>query len=494
MIFSRSRAGLARILTASAMLASMVVLSGCETSPATGESFFTGGLTKDKEASLGAQEHEKILQQFGGAYDDPELSRYITSLGNLLVKTSETPNDKFTFTLLDSPVVNAFALPGGYVYLTRGLLALADDEAEIAGVTAHEIGHVTARHASQRYGRATATSILATGVGILLGSQEAAAAANQVGAMALQSYSRDQEFQADLLGVRYLSRGGFEPEGMADFLTKLQSDSRLNAKIAGNPEAADEFNIMQTHPRTADRIQRAIAQAGEKPVKDPIVGRDVFLSKIDGMIYGDGPSQGFTRGREFLHPELRFAFEVPLKYRIINRPDKVIAQHPDSSVIVFQQGSKPANLSLSEYLRRGPGAKRSLQNIEQIEINGMDAVTAQTRVEGPQGEHDWRFTTIQYDEKTLYNFLFVTRPEATGAQALGLKRTTYSFRKLSAQEAGELKPKRLQIYTVKAGDTSTKIAERFPFEDFRLARFATLNGLDPKKPLKAGQKVKIIVQ
>lgn len=494
MIFSPLRAGLTRILTASALMASLVVLSGCETSPATGESFFTGGLTKDKEAALGAQEHEKILQQFGGTYDNPELARYITSLGNLLVKTSETPNDKFTFTVLDSPVVNAFALPGGYVYLTRGLLALADDEAEVAGVTAHEIGHVTARHASQRYGRAVGTSILAAGVGILLGSEEAAAAANQVGAMALQSYSRDQEFQADLLGVRYLTRGGFEPEGMADFLTKLQADSRLSAKMAGNPGAADQFNIMQTHPRTADRIQRAIAQAGEVRVKDPIVGRDVYLSKIDGMTYGDGPSQGFTRGREFLHPELRFAFEVPLKYQIVNRPDRVIAQHPDRSIIVFRQGSKPANVSLREYMTKGFGAKLPLRNLEKIRINGMDAVTAQARVQNRQGEQDWRLTTIQYDGKTLYNFLFITRPEATGAQALGLKRTTYSFRKLSAEEAGQLRPKRLQIYTVRSGDTASKIAERFPFEDFKLERFATLNGLDPKKPLKAGQKVKIIVQ
>lgn len=494
MNFSRPRAGMARILTASAMLASLVILSGCETSPATGESFFTGGLTKDKEAALGAQEHEKVLGQFGGAYDDPELAQYITSLGNLLVKTSETPNEKFTFTVLDSPVVNAFALPGGYVYLTRGLLALADDEAEIAGVTAHEIGHVTARHASQRYGRTVGASILATGVGILLGSQEAAAAANQVGAVALQSYSRDQEFQADLLGVRYLTRGGFEPKGMADFLTKLQADGRLNAAIAGNPEAADEFNIMQTHPRTADRIQRAIDQAGEKQVKDPIVGREIYLSKIDGMIYGDGPSQGFTQGRAFLHPELRLAFEVPLGYRISNRPDQVIAQHPDGSVIIFRGGTKPANMSLSEYLTSGIGGKLPIQNVEKIEINGMEAVTAQARVKGNKGEHDLRLTAVQYDADSVYHFLFITRPEATGAQALGLKRTTYSFRKLSAAEAAELKPKRLRVYKVRAGDTVSKIAERFPYEDFQVERFTTLNGLDPKQPLKVGQTVKIITQ
>ncbi len=494
MIFSRTRAAGTRVLTASALLLSLVVLSGCETSPATGESFFTGGLTKDKEAEIGAQQHERILKQFGGAYSDPELTSYISSLGNLLAKTSETPDDKFTFTVLDTPVVNAFALPGGYVYVTRGLLALADDEAEVAGVIAHEIGHVTARHASQRYGRATATSILAAGVGVLLGSQEAAAAANQVGALALQSYSRDQEFQADLLGVRYLSRGGFEPEGMADFLTKLQADSRLSATIAGNPEAADQFNIMQTHPRTADRIQRAIAQAGEKRVQDPIVGREIYLSKIDGLIYGDGPGQGYIQGREFLHPELRLAFEVPLKYRLTNTPNQVVAQHPDGSVILFKGGAKPAGVSLNEYLTRYLGKGLKLQKQEQIRINGMDAVTGQARVQGRNGEHDLRLTAMQYDADTVYHFVFITRVDATGAQALGLKRTTYSFRKLSAAEAAKLKPKRIRLHKVRAGDTAAKLAAGFPYEDFRLERFNTLNGLRAGEDLKVGQTVKLITQ
>ncbi|WP_282604977.1 M48 family metalloprotease [Pelagibius sp. Alg239-R121] len=482
-----------RILAASALLASMTFLGGCETSPATGESFFTGGLTKDKEASLGAQEHKKILQQFGGAYADPEISQYVTSLGNLLAKTSETPDQKFTFTVLDSPVVNAFALPGGYVYITRGLMALADDEAELAGVMAHEIGHVTARHASQRYGRATATSILAAGVGILLGSQEAASAAGQVGALALQSYSRDQEFQADLLGVRYLSRAGFEPEGMADFLTKLQADSRLNATIAGNPEAADSFDIMQTHPRTTDRIKRAIDQAGEKRVKDPVVGRQVYLSKIDGLLYGDDPKQGIIQGRKFLHPELRLAFEVPKGFRLVNTANAVGAQHKDGSVIIFDRASKKANGNLQAALTEVTGKVR-LENVERITINGMESLTGQARVNRKQGPRDVRLIAMGYDQNTVYRFLFSTPAKATGQQAEGLRRTTYSFRKLSAGEAGKIKPKRIRLHKVRAGDTAAKLAGRFPYEDYQLERFQALNGLGAKQKLKSGQTVKIITQ
>lgn len=487
-----SSSPLRKVLTISALLASLAFLSGCETAPATGESFFTGGLTKDKEAALGAQEHKKILKQFGGAYDDPEISRYISSLGNLLARTSETPDAQFTFTVLDSPVVNAFALPGGYVYITRGLLALADDEAEVAGVLAHEIGHVTGRHASQRYGRAQATSILATGVGILLGSKEAAAAAGQVGGLALQSYSRDQEFQADLLGVRYLSRAGFEPEGMADFLTKLQADSRLNATIAGNPEAADSFDIMQTHPRTADRIQRAIQQAGEKRVQNPIIGREIYLSKIDGLLYGDDPKEGIIQGREFLHPVLRFAFEVPPGYRLINSSTKVGAQHKDGSVIVFDQFPKKTGdlqTSFSESAGEIP-----LEKIERVTINGMDAITGQARVSGRRGQRDIRLIVVRYDSNTIYRFLFLTPPNATASQAKGLRRTTYSFRKLSAAEAAEIKPKRIRLYQVRRGDTASKIAARFPYDDFKVERFETLNGLKQGQNLKRGQTVKIITQ
>lgn len=481
-----------RFLATSALLGVLAVLSGCETAPATGESFFTGGLTKDKEAALGAQEHEKILKQFGGAYDDPEIARYVTSLGNLLARTSETPDQQFTFTVLDSPVVNAFALPGGYVYVTRGLLALADDEAEVAGVLAHEIGHVTGRHASQRYGRAQATSILAAGVGILLGSQEAAAAAGQVGVLALQSYSRDQEFQADLLGVRYLSRAGFEPEGMADFLTKLQADSRLTATIAGNPGAADSFDIMQTHPRTADRIKRAIAQAGEKRVQNPIVGREIYLSKIDGILYGDDPKEGIIQGRKFLHPVLRFAFEVPQGYRLINSSTKVGAQHKNGSVIVFDQfPKKTGDLDLALSASAG---KIPLQKTERVKINGMEGLTGQARVSGRRGQRDIRLIVVRYDANTIYRFLFLTPPKETAQQSEGLRRTTYSFRKLSTAEAAKIKPKRIRLYNVRRGDTASKLAARFPYDDFQLERFQTLNGLKAGQKLRAGQTVKIITQ
>jgi len=216
---------------AAVLLLLLHTLAACATAPATGRSFFTAGMSQEDEAKLGAKQHKEIVKEFGGAYQDPALGRYVSSLGTLLARTSELPDLKFTFTVLDSPIVNAFALPGGYVYVTRGLLALAENEAEVAGVLSHEIGHVTARHAAERYGQAMAAKLATAGLGILFGSGPEVQAANTLSALALSSWSRDQEFEADTLGVRYLTRGGFDPGAMASFLAKLQANSRLQAKL-----------------------------------------------------------------------------------------------------------------------------------------------------------------------------------------------------------------------------------------------------------------------
>ena len=296
-------------------LLALPALSACETAPGTGRTIFTGGMGPETEARLGYQEHQKIVPQFGGAYADPAIDAYLTGIGDLLARTSEIPDQKFTFTVLDTPMVNAFALPGGYVYITRGLLALADNEAEVAGVLAHEIGHVTARHAAERYGQTMAANILGLGLGILLGSGPATDLYGAVAGVALRSYSREPEYESDLLGVRYMSRAGYDPGAMATFLTRLLAHGRLEAELRGQPGKADAFDIMQTHPRTAERIARAIAEAGTKTVAEPLIAREIYLGKIDGLLYGDDPEQGFVRGRRFLHPWLRFAFEVPRGFR-----------------------------------------------------------------------------------------------------------------------------------------------------------------------------------
>jgi predicted Zn-dependent protease len=473
------------------LLAALVMLlpgaAGCSVNPATGQSSFTGLMSEADEARIGGEEHPKILAQFGGAYEDAQLHRYIDSLGQLLARTSDRPDVHYTFTVLDSPVVNAFALPGGYVYITRGLLALANDEAEVAGVLAHEIGHVAARHAAARQGQAVIASLPA----IFTGGGAAASAAGQ---NYLQGYTRDQEYQADLLGVRYMSRANYDPLGMANFLRQLQADNRLDATIAGKPELADQNNIMTTHPRTADRIERAIREAGGIQVVQPLVERDLYLSKIDGILYGDAPEQGLIQGRRFAHPTLRFAFEVPPGFHLINGPRAVLAQRADGALIFFDRAQGFAGVRMIDYLTDEWAPKLQPADAETIDVNGMDAATGSARIDTKSGPSDVRLVAIRYDGTAIYRFLFVTKPTLTASLAADLQRTTHSFRRLSQSEAAALRPQRVHILTVKAGDTPQSLARRMPFDDFQEARFRVLNGLGPDEGLKVGQHVKIVAE
>jgi predicted Zn-dependent protease len=395
-------------------LAVLPLLAACETAPATGRTIFTGGLSAEDESRLGYQEHQKIVPQFGGAYEDPALTGYVTSIGNLLARTSETPGTKFTFTLLDTPMINAFALPGGYVYITRGLLALADNEAEVAGVLAHEIGHVTARHSAERYGQTMAANVLGLGLGMLLGRGPATDLYGTVAAVALRSYSREQEYESDLLGVRYMARAGYDPGAMASFLSRLRAHSLFESELRGEPGKADRFDILQTHPRTADRITRAIQQAGAKTVAEPMTARDIYLDRIDGLLYGDDPKQGLVRGRRFLHPELRFAFEVPEGFRLSNGVKRVTARGPEGAAIAFSRAGKPSRAPMAAYLTQVWAEGLALDEVERLVVNGMEAATGRAKGRGQGGQVDVRLLAIRYDAGNIYHMIFVTPPRLTG--------------------------------------------------------------------------------
>jgi predicted Zn-dependent protease len=264
--------------------------AGCAVNPATGNQQVIL-ISTDEERRIGATEHPKILQKFGGAYDDLKVSDYIAAIGNRLVATTELPGENFTFTVLNSPIVNAMALPDGYVYLTRGLLALAQNEAEMAGVIGHEIGHVVARHTVARISRAQVTQFGLIGLAILGGvaglPSRTSQIANSLASLHLRGFSRDQEFEADTLGIRYISRAGYDADPMASFLAQLRAHASLRAQISGDaPNAVDSLDIMATHPRTLDRIKRATVSAGPVPSYARNLHRKLYQSAIDGMILG----------------------------------------------------------------------------------------------------------------------------------------------------------------------------------------------------------------
>ncbi|MGB8274907.1 MAG: M48 family metalloprotease [Alphaproteobacteria bacterium] len=487
---SRLRALLLAALAAGGLLGGF--FGGLLAAPAPALAQFTWFMSEEQEARVGKEQHEKVIQEFGGAYNDPNLARYVESVGRLLVATTEKANQPFTFTILDSPIVNAFALPGGYVYVTRGLLALAGNEAELAGVLAHEIGHVTARHAAQRYSQGVVAGLGLGLLNVLTGSQLAGQIGGLTAELVLKGYSREQESEADGLGVRSMSRAGFDPHAMATFLTRLQANDQLQAQISGQPGAADQFSLLQTHPRTADRVEATIREASGIAVRDPIVAQDIYLGKIDGLMYGDNPDQGVIRGRRFLHPKLGFGFEVPEGFRLINSENAVLALGPDSSHIEFTGAERPQGARMTTYLTSVWAKDVRLNDVEPLTVNGMEAATGQARLKTQEGAMDVRLVAIAYDAQSVYRFLFATQPAATNRLAEGLRKTTYSFRPLTRADVRTVQPLRVRVVTAGPGDTVESLARRQPFESFSAERVRVLNGLAPGAQPSPGQKLKLI--
>ncbi|MFO0292637.1 MAG: M48 family metalloprotease [Rhodospirillales bacterium] len=472
-------------------------LAACSTNPATGASSFTGFMSREDELRIGREEHPKIVAQFGGEYADPALRDYVTRVGKALAARSEMPELDWRFTVLNSDIVNAFALPGGFVYTTRGLVALASSEAELAGVLGHEIGHVTARHSAQRYSSAMlaqAGTVAATILGgVLLGSDGAQLAQTAVGSgaqLGLAGYSREQELEADDLGIRYLGRAIYDPGAMAQFLEKLQRETALQAELAGRPGAADEFSLLQSHPRTPDRVRRAIQEAGEagRPA-DPRVRREEYLRAIDGLAWGGDARNGFVKNAVFVHPELRFRFEVPAGFRIMNSDSAVVAMGPDNVRIVFDRDPRAPAADLAAYLRR-----RGAEGVESTTAGGMPAATGGGRIRTQGGQVlDVREFLIA-GERTVWRFRFLSPPQVTARHAPEMRRTAFSFRALSAQEAAAERPFRIAILRAERDDTAETLARRMAVRDAALRRFQVMNGLRPGEALQPGQSYKIIAE
>jgi predicted Zn-dependent protease len=471
-----------------------LALTSCSTNPATGGSSFTAFMSPDEERRVGAQEHPKLVEAFGGSYDDPAIQRYVESLGRLLQRTSEQPEPPFKFVVLDSPIVNAFALPGGYVHISRGLMALANDEAELAGVVAHEIGHVTARHSAERYSRGVVAGIGAALLGVATGSKAVGNLAQMGAGAYVQGYSRSQELEADNLGVRYLSRGGFDATAMSSFLGSMGGEADLARKIAGKEGTDPASSLFSSHPRTADRV-RAAAEAAQAGAGAGSRDRELYLERIDGMIYGDSPKQGFVRGQEFDHPVMRIRFTAPPGFRLQNGASAVVGEHKSGALLRFDADKLDnSSLSTSRYLTDVWAQGTRLDGVERVDVNGFDGATGTAHVNTNSGELDIRLVALRGSASQVYRFMFLTRPKDTGTFDVPFRRTTFSFRQLSESEANALQPLRLRVVRVRAGETVQSLADEMAFDDFRVERFRVLNGLGPNQGVQAGQLVKIVTE
>lgn len=469
-----------------------VLLQACSTNLATGRNQFTGLMSESQEAQVGAQEHDKIIAEFG-VYENAPLSAYVNQIGQKVARYTERTNVTYRFTVLDSPMVNAFALPGGYVYVTRGLIALANNEAELAAVLAHEVGHITGRHSAERYSRGVLTSL---GAGLLSAAIDQSGVSQALGIgsdLYMKSYSREQENEADTLGIRYLARAGYDPSAMTSFLRSLQKHSALEASLAGKKGAQSPISeYFSTHPATRDRVNKTAQEVAQGLTGQGAVNRQAYMQKINGIIYGDNTKHGFVRGQKFIHPDMGFEFSVPDGFRIINQPAQVIAKSSDGALILFDMAPNRQGLDPLSYLTGQWMENEQLVTPESITVNDMKGATAafMGRVNGQSVTV--RLIVIDFGGDRFVRYQMAIPQNYNAAKLNALKRSSYSFKSLSEQERENYKPYRLRTVMAKAGDGTETLSSRMVYDDLQLQRFMILNGLDKSQGLVAGTYYKVI--
>lgn len=471
----------------------VLMLAGCSTNPATGEKQFTALMSPSQENQVGAQENAKVLKLYGTPENSQNMQAYIDQVGQAISRDTERPDVQYKFTLLDSPMVNAFAIPGGYVYVTRGLLALANSEAELAGVMAHEVGHITGRHSAERYSHGVLASLGAVALSAALDSSAAAQALGVGSELYMTSYSRKQESQSDELGIRYLHKAGYDTLAMASFLDSLDRDSTLNASEKG--QAVAGTNYFATHPKTEDRVNQATAIAGTYPANQKIENRNEYLRLLDGMIYGDSEKQGFVRGQTFWHPQMGFTFTAPAGFTLSNQPAQVVASSKSTgAVVILDSVPNPQSLDPLAYMNQVWLQGKPATGVEALDINGKAAATA-TLAGTVQGQPvTIRLIALQWTLGTVFRFQMAIPNNVNSALVEDLKRTTYSLRTMTAQEKQSIQPLKIKVVTAGVGDSVASLASRMAVERNREEHFRVLNGLRGGEGLLPGQLYKIIVE
>lgn len=434
------------------------------------------------------REHARILASYGGEYDNPRLRAMIEKTVDRLVAASERPDLKYQVTILNSPAINAFALPNGRLYITRGLVALANDKAELASVLSHEMGHVIARHAAIREEQARQVAIIDHVVNDVLSDPQMGALALAKSKLTLAAFSRAQEFEADGIGVGISARAGFDPYGASRFLTDMQRSADLKASAGGaDPRSLD---FLSSHPATPDRVKNALSNA--RQFTGPGAGerdRAEYLANIDGLVYGDDPSEGFARGRHFLHPKLGFSFVAPPGFSLDNTAQAVLGlKEGGEEALRVDVVSVPAEQSLPDYLKSGWMENVDPVSVEEFSVNGFQTVTATSG----GGNWSFRIFAVRFGSD-VYRFIFAAK-NRTAQVDQQFRESIMTFRRMTLKESQQVKSLRLKVVTVGANDTVEKLAHRMATADHSLDRFRVINGLGPHDRLKPGEKVKIVVE
>ncbi|WP_294123828.1 M48 family metalloprotease [Sphingomonas sp.] len=452
-----------------------------------------------RDVQEAARQHAEVVDEFGGADSGPR-GAYVESVGRRIAAFSGTANagQVYHFTTLNSAVENAFAVPGGYVYLTRQLMGIMNDESELAFVVGHETGHIAANHAQARKSAQRNSAIWGV-LGAILGAAVGNNAfgglisqgASQMSKMRLLSFTREQEYQADVLGIRYMTAAGYDPNGSATMLSQITLSTALEARIQGKqsratPEWASTHPLSENRAAQASQIARQTGKAGSG-----LHNRDAFLAQIKGMTIDDDPAQGVIDGRIFTHPDLRLAFAVPTGFLMQNSSRKVSIQG-SAGQAEFAGGQ--FNGRMEDYIYRvlqqltEGRVQLALGPMQRTTINGIPATYVVGRAES--SGLDVGVFAYQWDPNTIYHFVTLTR---AGQGLAPFASMVDSLRRISPAEAVAIRPRVIDVVTVARGDTIQSLANRMAYRDFRVDRFLALNGLTANSPLVLGQKVKLVV-
>lgn len=469
-------------------------LGGCATNPVTGSSDFVL-MSEAEERRLGAEYHKEILKQYE-VYQDRELQRYVSELGQRLARVSHRPELDYQFTVLDDDAVNAFALPGGYIYITRGIMVYFDSEAELAGVLGHELGHVTARHAVRQYSTATATGILGS---IILSEAGAGRAAgdlfNILHTATMRGYGREHELQSDRLGAEYLARAGYDSEQMLAVVSILKNQELYEihrAKEEGR-EPRVYHGVFSTHPDNDTRLQEVIRAAKKHEVEQPQPpGRERYLRMIEDMPFGPSAKQGIVINHEFLHGPLDAALRAPEGWTIRNRPDRLIFEAPGGEAgVIVTLGEAAATDNPRKRLTDEAG---SLDEGQAFSADGFEGYTGikrgRTRAGANmsrhaliiKGEQAWYFQGLAPDDETF---------ERLDDEFVGIARSLHG---LTEKERERAQPLRIELVRAHKGDTYESLAAATPQLEDAAARTRLLNGHWPDGQPQPGELVKVLRQ
>ena len=435
--------------------------------------------------SIGDEMYRKFVEE-GAVYDDPELAAYITRIGRSLVKSARRDPDDFTFTVIDSPDINAFATPGGYVYMNRGLLAYLDNEAELAGVLSHEIAHITANHSVERQTAGIANKVLATTVYILTGSGDLADASTMYGTELVSGYGREQELEADGLGAEYMFKTGYEPEELLEVIGVLKDQEmfqRVKAKETGK-KVGSYHGLYATHPRNDKRLQTVIRAANELQSDEYLESPEIpgeFQRQVNGLVWG-ASAQGQRPKNRFYHNKLRFTFAHPEGWTVSTAAQKITASAPDgsASMTVSIRRRDPAQSPQAVMESLASGSLGNGQALEQAGLKGYTATSSSGGTSKRLGVVDYRYT-----------YLFEGSAKDFAASDADLLAMIESFRPMHPQEGKASDPRYIQYIQVPRGATMASLASSIRIPDAE-AQLRLINGFYPRGEPRVGDWIKVI--